>query len=50
MIEYESYICLKCGTLAGFDKVQPENCFKCNSNDWISVDRYVETWPESFKL
>lgn len=40
----ESYICLECGRLAGMKTPTP--CYFCGAQNFMSVDRYIETWPE----
>jgi len=42
--KHESYICLECGRLAGMR--EPTPCFFCGARNFMSVDRFVETWPE----
>lgn len=42
----ESYVCLECGRLAGFKENNPQKCYFCGAQNWMSVDRFIETWPE----
>lgn len=44
----ESYICLECGRLAGMK--EPTPCYYCGAQNFMSVDRYVKTWPEPYLL
>lgn len=44
----ESYVCLKCGRLAGFKNNEPLKCFNCGAGDWMSVERYIAEWPEPY--
>jgi len=50
MSNHESYICLKCKRLACFHITDPQKCKQCGSDSFISVDRLVDEWPNSYKL
>lgn len=46
--KHESYICLECGRLAGMR--EPTPCYQCGARNFMSIDRYIETWPEPYHL